>query len=126
MHWGVASSPYHKMWSKHFAKQDTDNSTENIFIRQREFQNRSLYDGDTRNVYIFLSNLWDVKRYVNVFALCAVMRMMVHPMVVLGWCMCVCGMRVYTRDQDVKYPIICTCSENMHHYLDIYFCVSVP
>ena len=66
IHWGVARSDgqYHKAWTSHHRAGDTDDSVENIHAALKEFQRRA--DGEPTK-FIFLSNLWDVRRYMDHF-----------------------------------------------------------
>lgn len=61
MHWGVSDSHYHIAKVNHTSPGDTEYSVANIYTRVAEFQHRTA--GGSKSVYIFLSNMWDVKRY---------------------------------------------------------------
>lgn len=64
IHFGVFDSTYHTNWKNHMPEGGTENSRTNIKLAVKEFQNRTKGTDDTV-VFIFLSSLWDIKRYTE-------------------------------------------------------------
>jgi len=62
VHFGVFDSTYHTNWKNHLPEGATENSRTNIKMAVTEFQNRTKGTDDSV-VFIFLSSLWDIKRY---------------------------------------------------------------
>ena len=65
LHWGVGEPPYHLSWMSHRIANDTLNSVDNILAAVTEFQHRSVEEA--RVIFLFVSNLWDVRRYTDHF-----------------------------------------------------------
>lgn len=62
IHFGVFESNYHANWKSHQPYGATENSRTNIKMAVTEFQNRTRESTD-EVLFMFLSSLWDVKRY---------------------------------------------------------------
>ena len=64
LHFGVFPSDYHNNWLNHQSYGSTNNSRTNIKIALSEFQNRTGTSNEPV-LFIFLSGLWDTKRYIE-------------------------------------------------------------